>query len=62
MKLDIIRIAAFAGYPRDLGWPHGRRVEIFQGDDMGTPSRITAEIGSPPGAPLRVAGTARRMV
>ena len=53
--------AAFAGYLRDLDWPHGGRIEIFQGDDMGMPSRITAEISSPPGAPIRVSGTARRM-
>ena len=53
--------AAFAGYLRDLDWPHGGRIEIFQGDDMGMPSRIAAEIGSAPGAPIRVSGTARRM-
>ena len=53
--------AAFAGYLRDLDWSHGGRVEIFLGDDMGMPSRITAEIGSPPGAPIRISGTARRL-
>ena len=51
--------AAFAGYLRDLGWPHGGRIEIFQGEDMGTPSHITAEIDATPGAPIRVCGRAR---
>jgi PhzF family phenazine biosynthesis protein len=27
--------AAFGGYLRDLGWPHGGSIEIIQGEDMG---------------------------
>ncbi|WP_020654150.1 PhzF family phenazine biosynthesis protein [Massilia niastensis] len=51
--------AALAGYLRDLGWPHGGRVEIVQGEDMGMRSRLTAEFSEAPGSSIRVAGTAR---
>ena len=51
--------AAFAGYLRDLGWPHGGAIEIIQGEDMGTRSRLVAEISPMPGASVRVSGTAR---
>jgi PhzF family phenazine biosynthesis protein len=53
--------AALAGYLRDLGWPHGGVIDIAQGDDMGMPSRIRAEITSTVGASIRVSGTARVM-
>lgn len=53
--------AAFAGYLRDLGWPHGGRIEVVQGEDMGMRSRLAAEIGPEPGSSIRVSGTARRM-
>ena len=51
--------AALAGYLRDLCWPHTGAVEIFQGEDMGVPSRLRAEITSEPGASIRVSGGAR---
>ncbi|MBB6092865.1 PhzF family phenazine biosynthesis protein [Povalibacter uvarum] len=51
--------AAFSGYLRDLGWPHGGRIEVHQGDDMGVPSRLTAQIGAKKGESIRVSGTAR---
>ena len=51
--------AAFAGYLRDLGWPHEGRIEIIQGEDMGMRSRLVAEISSVPGAGVRVSGDAR---
>ncbi|RBP52708.1 PhzF family phenazine biosynthesis protein [Arenicella xantha] len=35
--------AAFMGYLRDIAWPSGGQIQINQGDDMGAPSRITAE-------------------
>ncbi len=54
--------AALAGYLRDLGWPHGDAIEIVQGEDMGVPSRLRAEIGPEPGASIRVSGGARQMV
>jgi PhzF family phenazine biosynthesis protein len=53
--------AALAGYLRDLGWPHGGAIDIFQGEDMGVPSRLRAEITSEPGASIRVSGAARQM-
>jgi PhzF family phenazine biosynthesis protein len=51
--------AAFAGYLRDLGWPHGGVIDIVQGEDMGVPSRLRAEIPDAAGASIRVSGTAR---
>ena len=51
--------AAFAGYLRDLGWPHGGVIEIIQGEDMGMRSRLAAEISPMAGASVRVSGTAR---
>jgi PhzF family phenazine biosynthesis protein len=51
--------AALAGYLRDLGWPHAGAIEIIQGEDMGMPSRLRAEIADPPGASIRVSGTVR---
>ena len=53
--------AAFAGYLRDLGWRHGGRIEVVQGEDMGMRSRLTAEIGEEAGGSIRVSGTARTM-
>ncbi|WP_422366920.1 PhzF family phenazine biosynthesis protein [Pelagibius sp.] len=53
--------AALAGYLRDIGWPHGGRIEIVQGEDMGMKSRLTAEIPAEPGSSIRVSGTARLM-
>lgn len=53
--------AAFAGYLRDVGWPHGGAIEITQGEDMGMRSRLRAEISDTPGSSIRVSGTARVM-
>jgi len=53
--------AAFAGYLRDLEWPHQGSIEIVQGEDMGMPSRLWADIPPEPGSSIRVAGTARIM-
>ena len=51
--------AAFAGYLRDLGWPHGGVIDIVQGEDMGMRSCLRAEIPPTAGATIRVSGTAR---
>ena len=51
--------AALAGYLRELGWPHGGAIEVIQGEDMGVPSRLCAEITAEPGASIRVSGDAR---
>ncbi|MBW7972647.1 PhzF family phenazine biosynthesis protein [Bradyrhizobium sp. BR 10289] len=53
--------AALAGYLRDLGWPHGGAIDIVQGEDMGMPSKLRAEISAEPGASIRVSGAARLM-
>jgi PhzF family phenazine biosynthesis protein len=53
--------AALAGYLRALGWPHSGVIEIIQGEDMGMPSRLRAEITPEPGASIRVSGKARQM-
>ena len=53
--------AALAGYLRDLGWPHNGAIEIVQGEDMGVPSRLHAQIPAAPGASIRVSGMARVM-
>jgi PhzF family phenazine biosynthesis protein len=51
--------AAFAGYLRDIGWPHGGVINIVQGEDMGMRSLIRAEIDTPVGGSIRVSGMAR---
>jgi len=51
--------AAFAGYLRDLQWPHGGAIDIVQGEDMGMRSRLRAEIPPTPGSSIRVSGMAR---
>ena len=51
--------AAFAGYLRDLGWPHGGDIEVVQGEDMGMRSRLRAEFSQVTGSSVRVSGTAR---
>ena len=56
--------AALGGLLVDLGWPglrDGGAFTILQGQDMGMPSRIGVEVAGQPGAPVRVAGRARRM-
>ncbi|MCZ4303337.1 PhzF family phenazine biosynthesis protein [Zoogloeaceae bacterium G21618-S1] len=54
--------AALAGYLRDAGWPHGGRIEVVQGEDMGMRSLLSADIPPEPGSSIRVYGTARLMV
>lgn len=53
--------AAFAGYLRDGGWPHGGAFTIRQGEDMGSPSLIKVELTDTKGAPVRVSGGTREM-
>lgn len=53
--------AALAGYLRDIDWPHQGVIDLLQGEDMGVPSRLRAEIGATPGGSIRVSGTARQM-
>ena len=53
--------AAFAGYLRDIAWPHGGVIDVVQGEDMGMRSRLRAEIPPLTGSSIRVSGTARIM-
>lgn len=53
--------AAFAGYLRDLNWPHGGAIDIIQGEDMQMRSRLHAEIPDQSGSSIRISGTARIM-
>ena len=53
--------AAFAGYLRDIEWPHGGAIDVLQGEDMDMRSRLRAEIPPAPGSSIRVSGTARIM-
>ena len=53
--------AAFAGYLRDLDWPHQGRIEVVQGEDMGARSLLQADLSTVPGSSVRVSGTARLM-
>lgn len=51
--------AAFAGYLRDIAWPHGGELNIVQGEDMGSRSLLTATFSDEPGSSIRVSGSAR---
>ena len=53
--------AALGGYLRDIDWPHGGLIDIIQGEDMGSPSRLRAEIPQQRGSSIRVSGMARRL-
>ena len=53
--------AAFAGYLRDIGWPHQGHIDVVQGEDMGMRSRLAADIPPQPGSSIRVYGAARVM-
>ena len=53
--------AALAGYLRDTGWPAEGSIEILQGKDMGSPSRLVAQYGPEPGQSVRVSGLTRRI-
>ncbi len=53
--------AAFAGYLRDIAWPHGGAIDIIQGEDMGHGSRLHADIPRAIGSSIRVSGTVRLM-
>lgn len=53
--------AAFSGYLRDIGWPHGGSINIVQGEDMGMKSLLRTEIPDEKGSSIRVSGHARVM-
>ncbi|KEF40776.1 MAG: PhzF family phenazine biosynthesis protein [Cyanobium sp. CACIAM 14] len=53
--------AALGGYLRDLGWPHGGRITVVQGEDMGCRSLLRAGIDGTAGGSIRVSGTVRSL-
>lgn len=53
--------AAFAGYLRDISWPHESNFQIIQGEDMGMRSIINVDLSDEKGASIRVSGSARLM-
>ncbi len=53
--------AAFAGYLRDIDWPHNGSIDVVQGEDMGMRSLLKAEIDTIKGSPIKLSGTARLM-
>lgn len=53
--------AALAGHLRQLKWLTDGSINIRQGDDMGVPCRLSANIPSVVGGSVRVTGTARYM-
>ncbi len=53
--------AAFAGYLRDISWPHRGAIDIVQGEDMGSRSLLRAEFTRVAGSSIRVSGSARMM-
>ncbi len=53
--------AAFAGYLRDVQWPHAGAIDIVQGEDMGMRSLLRVGIPALAGSPVEVSGVARVM-
>lgn len=51
--------AAFAGYLRDIKWPHGGEFDIVQGEDMGARSLIRAQLDDVLNSSIRVSGSVR---
>jgi PhzF family phenazine biosynthesis protein len=53
--------AALAGYLRDIEWPGGNSFEILQGEDMGSPSRISVQYTMNKGEGIKVSGETRHI-
>jgi PhzF family phenazine biosynthesis protein len=53
--------AALAGYLRDIDWPGGNQFDILQGEDMGSPSRLTVQFNRVKGASIQVSGETRHI-
>lgn len=53
--------AAFAGYLRDINWPHQGAIHIVQGEDMNSRSLIQVNLTNNPGSSIRVSGGVRFM-
>lgn len=53
--------AAFAGYLRDIDWPHQGCINLVQGQDMGSKSLIQVSMSDMKGESVRVSGAVRFM-
>lgn len=53
--------AAFAGYLRDIDWPHGGEIDIIQGEDMGSRSLLKAQFSNETASSVRISGMARKL-
>jgi PhzF family phenazine biosynthesis protein len=51
--------AALAGYLRDIGWQGGNSFDILQGEDMGSPSRLSVQFTMNKGESIKVSGETR---
>jgi len=53
--------AALAGYLRDIDWLGGNKFDILQGEDMGSPSRLSVEFSPVEGEGVKVTGETRHI-
>lgn len=53
--------AAFSGYLRDIRWPHGNKLKLVQGVDLGIPCIIHTEFGDQLGSPIKLSGRIRAL-
>jgi PhzF family phenazine biosynthesis protein len=53
--------AALAGYLRDIDWQGGNSFDILQGEDMGSPSRLSVQFTMNKGESIRVSGETRHI-
>lgn len=53
--------AALAGYLRDINWKGGTGFEILQGEDMGSPSRLSVQFTRNKGESIWVSGETRNI-
>ena len=53
--------AALAGYLRDIGWKGKNAFTIFQGEDMGMPSRLLVKYTTEIGSSIAVSGETRSL-
>jgi len=51
--------AVLAGYLRDIEWQGGNSFDVLQGEDMGSPSRLSVEFTRKKGESIKVSGETR---
>jgi len=54
--------AALAGYLRDIQWQGSNQFEIYQGQEMGMPSRLLVEFTNTKGESIKVSGETREIL